>query len=83
MKNLILSCIFLLLWTGLALAGVNINTADPATLQTLKGIGPSKAQAIVDYREAHGQFTSAAEITKVKGIGEKTFVRIKDEIEVE
>lgn len=55
---------------------VNINTADAATLdRLLDGIGPSKAQAIITYRKANGPFRSAADLAKVKGIGEATVKR--------
>lgn len=51
-------------------APVNINTADADTLvQVLKGVGPSKARAIVEYREAYGQFEAIEELQAVKGIG--------------
>ena len=49
---------------------VNVNTADAADLETLTGIGPSLAQAIIDYRAEHGDFTAAEELLLVKGIGE-------------
>ncbi len=57
-----------------AIAGpVNINTADAETIsQELKGIGLSKAKAIVEYRDQHGPFESAAELMEVKGIGVRT-----------
>lgn len=49
---------------------VNINTADSQTLaRELNGIGVAKAKAIVDYREAHGDFVSVDELLEVKGIG--------------
>ena len=52
---------------------VNINTADAPTLATaLRGVGDSKAEAIVAYREANGAFKTADDLAKVKGIGEKT-----------
>jgi competence protein ComEA len=52
---------------------VNINTADAATLASaLKGVGQSKAEAIVAYREKNGAFKSADDLAKVKGIGDKT-----------
>jgi len=53
------------------LAGpVNVNTADAETIsRELKGVGQSKAQAIVAYREAHGAFTAPEELLQVKGIG--------------
>lgn len=50
---------------------VNINTASVAELaEVLNGVGESKAKAITAYREQHGPFKSAAELAKVKGIGE-------------
>ena len=56
------------------LAGpVNINTADAKTISAeLKGVGLAKAQAIVEYREKHGPFRSADDLSLVKGIGERT-----------
>ena len=62
---------------------VNINTANKETLSTLNGIGPVTAERIIEYREKVGPFKSIEEITKVKGIGEKTFLKIKDSIVVE
>lgn len=54
-------------------APVNLNTADVETLtRELKGIGETKAKAIVQYREAHGPFTSIDELLEVKGIGAAT-----------
>jgi len=52
---------------------VDINTADAATISAeLKGIGLSKAQAIVEYREKHGPFKTAEDLSLVKGIGDRT-----------
>ncbi len=59
---------------------VNINTADNATLCTLKGIGEAKADKIIDYRNSNGSFKSIDEIMLVSGIGEKTFENIKNNI---
>ena len=58
----------------LALAGeVNVNVADAETIAAeLKGVGLSKARAIVEYREKHGAFQSADDLARVKGIGMKT-----------
>ena len=61
---------------------ININTASAATLETLSGIGASKAAAIVDYREQHGDFASIEDIKNVSGIGDSTFAGIKDHITV-
>jgi len=59
---------------------ININQADLDQLQRLTGIGPAKAQKIIEYREVHGGFKSIEEVMNVSGIGEKTFENIKDHI---
>jgi competence protein ComEA len=57
---------------------VPINTASVAELEALPGIGPKTAQAIVDYRNAHGPFVSVEAILEVKGIGDVTLERIRN-----
>lgn len=61
------------LFTGAAFAGpVDINKADASTIaKELEDIGPSRAKAIVEYREKHGAFKSADDLSKIKGIGSK------------
>ena len=62
---------------------VNVNTADAATIAAeLKGVGLSKAKAIVEYRKKHGPFRSAEDLTLVKGIGERTLDLNKSDIKV-
>jgi competence protein ComEA len=61
---------------------VDINTASAEQLDTLYGIGPTKAQAIIDYRNEHGNFQSIEDIMKVNGIKEGEFDKIKDNITV-
>ncbi|MBA1191004.1 helix-hairpin-helix domain-containing protein [Pseudomonas entomophila] len=63
---------------------VDVNKADAATLQSeLTGIGKSKAEAIVAYREAHGPFTSVDELLEVKGIGSALLERNRSKLTVE
>jgi competence protein ComEA len=62
-------------------APVNINTASASQIaEALNGIGLSKAQAIVDYREAYGLFSRADEIVFVRGIGDSTYENNKSDI---
>lgn len=59
---------------------VDINKATSAQLQTLKGIGLKKAEAIVAYREEHGTFKSIDDLTKVKGINQKIVTANKNSL---
>ena len=61
---------------------VNINTADVAQLCTIPGIGESRAQSIVTYREQNGGFKTIEDIMKVSGIKDGLFQKIKDKIKV-
>ena len=78
------AALLMLSLSGLAFAGqVDINTADAETISAeLNGIGLTKAKAIVEYREKHGPFRSADDLTLVKGIGEKTVERNRADIQV-
>jgi competence protein ComEA len=62
---------------------VNINTADAADLESLPGIGPTLAQRILDYRQAHGPFAQIQELMEVSGIGPATFEGIRDLIKTD
>ena len=76
----------LLLGTLFTLAGqvwaVNINTADAQVIaDSITGVGLKKAEAIVAYRTENGNFKDLASLTQVKGIGEKTLEKNKENIE--
>ncbi len=67
-------------WSG----PVNVNSADAATIaRELKGIGLSKAEAIVQYRQKHGPFRSADELAQVRGIGRKTIEHNRADIRID
>ena len=57
---------------------ISINKANNKELAAIKGIGPKKAQAIIDYRNANGDFVSLEELIKVKGIGKNTMKKITE-----
>ncbi|PJF45030.1 MAG: hypothetical protein CUN55_01025 [Phototrophicales bacterium] len=62
---------------------ININTATLDELETLPGVGPSLAQAIIEYRETNGPFTSIDELDNVSGIGERTLENLRPYITVD
>ena len=76
MKKSILSLILALSLSFSAFAAVNINTASQAELETLNGIGTSKATAIIKYRKENGNFKSVNDLTNIKGIGPKIVEKI-------
>jgi competence protein ComEA len=62
---------------------VDINSADAQTLaQQLDGVGPAKAQAIIEYRQANGPFKSVDDLGKVKGIGKSTLEKNRSRMAV-
>lgn len=63
-----------------ALAAINLNTATFLELEKIKGIGPVKAKAIMDYRRQHGDFKTVDELDNVKGIGESTVAKLKQKL---
>lgn len=82
MKKLLLSFVAALAFVSSAFAAVDINTATPQQLEALKGIGPEKAKAIVDFRQKNGPFKSTEDLMKVPGIKEGTYSKIKAEVSV-
>lgn len=83
-RTVVRSLIFSLLPAGAALAGpVNVNSADASTLaKELDGVGPAKAQAIVEYRQKNGPFRSPEDLLKVEGIGDKVLEQNRSNIRV-
>ncbi|MGV6806912.1 MAG: ComEA family DNA-binding protein [bacterium] len=64
-------------------SSVNVNTASAEEIaEVLDGIGLKRAEAIVEYRNAHGKFTSADQLLQVKGVGEKTLEKNRDAIKL-
>jgi competence protein ComEA len=61
---------------------VNINKATAAELETLPGIGPAKAEAIIEYRETNGPYKTIEDIMLISGFGEKTFEKLQESISV-
>lgn len=82
MKKIFILIVSMLLTINCAFAAVNINTATQAELETLQGIGPAKAKAIIAYREKIGSFTSIEELVAVDGIGQGTMKQIGGNITV-
>lgn len=74
---------FALSTSARAAEAVDINSADAQTLaESLNGIGMTKAQAIIAYREAHGPFQSADQLAAVKGVGLATVEKNRDRIQI-
>jgi len=82
MKRLLLAFITFVISTSLAMAAVNLNTATKDELDGVKGIGPMKAQSIIDYRKKNGPFKSVDELENVKGFGSKSAKKLRTEFTV-
>ena len=82
MKKLLLSLCTYLILTGAALAAVNLNTATKEELDGVNGIGPVKAQAILDYRKKNGPFKNVDDLQNVKGFGDKSIEKVRSELTV-
>lgn len=82
MKKMLLLLITLLSLSFNVFAGVNLNTATQAELETLNGIGEVKAKAIIEYRKKNGGFKNVDELEKVYGIGDDTLKKVRKDVSV-
>lgn len=82
MKKMLLALCLLLGAYLPAHAVVNLNTATAEQLESLNGIGPAKAEAIIEYRKKNGNFKTVDDLNNVPGIGDKTMAKLKPELTV-
>jgi competence protein ComEA len=78
LKKLLMLCLAFVLSMGAAFAAVDVNTADQAALESVKGLGPVKSKAIIDERTKNGPFKDADDLaTRVKGLGTKSVTNLE------
>jgi competence protein ComEA len=82
MKKILLVLAMCFAFINMAFAAVNLNTATKEELDAIKGIGPVKAQAIIDYRTKNGPFMTVDALKNVNGFGDKTVDKMRSEISV-
>ena len=82
MKKLLAVLFAVFLYSLSAFAAVNLNSATKEELESLKGVGPAKAQAIIDYRQKNGAFKTVDDLNNVPGFGDKTLEKLRGEISV-
>ena len=83
MKKIFLILVIFFGFNLSVLAGVDINTASQAGLESVKGLGPVKAKAIIEYRNKYGMFKSVEELANVKGIGAGILKQLGDQVSVQ
>lgn len=82
MKKILFFIVALFASINMAFAAVNINTASQSELESLQGVGPAKARAIVEDRTKHGPFKSVDDLERVKGFGKKTVDKLRKDLTV-
>lgn len=82
MKKMLFAALTFLFFSLSAFAAVNLNTATQAELEGLKGIGPAKAKAIIDYRTKNKGFKTVDELENVEGIGAATLKNLRKDVSV-
>jgi competence protein ComEA len=82
MKKLMTALAVALMFSLPAFAAVDLNNASQAELESVKGIGPSKAKAIIEYRKKNGNFKTIDDLDNVPGFGKKTVDAVKKEVSV-
>ncbi|MEO6024627.1 MAG: helix-hairpin-helix domain-containing protein [Burkholderiales bacterium] len=83
MKKFLMVLVAIFAFSGISFAAVDLNKATQAELEALKGIGPAKAKAIIDYRTKNGAFKSADDLDKVKGVGKGVMAKIANEVTID
>ena len=83
MRKVVIGVMACFALSSVAFARVDINTATESELEALKGIGPVRAQAIIEYRQKHGAFKSLKELEMVPGVATTTVEKIKDEVTID
>lgn len=82
MKKLLLAFVAFFAFAISAFAAVDINAASKEELEAVNGIGPAKAQAIIEYRKKNGPFARVDDLKKVKGFGDKNVDKMRSELTV-
>ena len=82
MKKILIALLASLAFCFNVFAAVNLKTATQQKLESLEGIGPVKAQAIIDYRKKNGGFKSVDDLEKVDGVGEITLKNLRKDVSV-